>query len=53
MTDHQKNLVLSVVKHYMDMDLRAKLIREVPDAYNALVGSNVVKVVHQDGRVAR
>jgi hypothetical protein len=52
MTDHEKNLILAVVKQYMSMELRHHLIKQVPHAYNAFVGQPVVKVVFADGRVA-
>lgn len=52
MTDHEKNLILLVVKQHMSMDLRHQLIKEVPHAYNAFVGRPIVNVVFEDGRVA-
>lgn len=45
MTDHEKDQVLAVLKHHMSMDLRATVMREVPAAYNAWVGREVVTVV--------
>jgi hypothetical protein len=49
MTDHEKDMVLAAVKHYMKPDLRARVMREVPDAYNAWVGRDVVDVVSVNG----
>lgn len=52
MTDHEKDLVLEVVKHYLPMDLRAKVMREIPLAYNAWMGMEVMKSVRiSDGTV--
>ena len=54
MTKHEMELVLAVVKHHMDMDLRAKVMREVPQAYNAWMGGEYIKAVHvTDGRRVR
>ena len=54
MTQHEMELLLTVVKHHMDMDLRAKVMRSVPQAYNAWMGSEIVKVVHtSDDRLVR
>lgn len=44
MTDHQKNLLIDTFMYYCPMDIRGKLIREVPQAYNAYIGSDVAKV---------
>jgi hypothetical protein len=54
MTTHQMEMLLASVKHYMPQDLRAKVMREVPDAYNAWVQRDVVDVVSvSDGRSVR
>lgn len=44
MTDHEKNLILAVVKHHMRPDLRRIVMTTVPSAYNAWVGHDVVQV---------
>lgn len=54
MTTHQMELLLASVKHYMPQDLRAKVMREVPEAYNAWVGHDVVEIVRvSDGAKVR
>ena len=54
MTQHEMELLLTVVKQHMDMDLRAKVMRSVPQAYNAWCGNKIVEVVHTaDGRPVR
>lgn len=54
MLQHEMEMVLATVKHHMDMDLRAKVMREVPQAYNAWMGSEYVKVIHtSDDRPVR
>lgn len=45
MTNHQKDQILKVVEYYMTPELREKIMREVPVAYNAWVGYPVVEVV--------
>lgn len=45
MTDHQKNLLIDTFMYYCPMEIRSKLIREIPQAYNAYVGRDVAKVV--------
>ena len=45
MTNHEKDQVLAVLKHYLPMELRATVMREVPAAYNAWMGREVVAVV--------
>jgi hypothetical protein len=51
---HEMELLLTVIKQHMDMDLRAKVMREVPQAYNAWCGHEIVKVIHaSDGRAVR
>jgi len=44
MTDHQKDQILQVIKYYMTPELRERIMREVPVAYNAWVGFPVVEV---------
>jgi len=44
MTDHQKDQILQVIKYYMTPELRERIMREVPVAYNAWVGYAVVEV---------
>jgi hypothetical protein len=45
MTHHQKEQILKVVEYYMTPELRERIMREVPVAYNAWVGYPVVEVV--------
>lgn len=45
MSDHQKNQLIDALMHYLPMDVRGKVMREVPAAYNAYCGREVVKVV--------
>lgn len=42
MLDYHKNQILMAVKYYMQSDLRRKLMRDCPAAYNALCGRTVV-----------
>ncbi len=44
MTNHQKDQILNVVQYYMTPELRERIMREVPVAYNAWVGYAVVEV---------
>ena len=44
MTHHQKEQILKVVEYYMTPELRERIMREVPVAYNAWVGYPVVEV---------
>lgn len=44
MTNHQKEQILKVVEYYMTPELRERIMREVPVAYNAWVGYPVVEV---------
>lgn len=44
MTNHQKDQILNVVQYYMNPELRERIMREVPVAYNAWVGYAVVEV---------
>lgn len=45
MTEHQKDQILKIVWYYMLPELREKIMREAPVAYNAWVGLGVVDVV--------
>jgi len=52
MTDRQKDLLLAALMYRVLPEGRAHLMREVPDAYNAWCGGNVVEVrIVSDGRV--
>jgi len=42
MTEYHKNQILMAVKYYMDSDMRRKLMRDCPAAYNALCERTVV-----------
>lgn len=46
-----KDQVLDLLLHYMQMDMRGKLMRALPEAYNDVVcdGREVVKVVYGSG----
>lgn len=44
MGNHDKDLVLAVLAHHLTPDLRRKVMEEVPQAYNAWVGQDVVRV---------
>ena len=44
MTNHQKDQILKVVEYYMTPELRERIMREAPMAYNAWVGYPVVEV---------
>jgi hypothetical protein len=44
MTNHQKDQILNVVQYYMTPELRERIMREVPVAYNAWVGFPAVEV---------
>ena len=44
MTRHEMELLLAVIKQHMDQDLRGKVMREVPLAYNAWCGRDVVQI---------
>ena len=45
MTEHQKDLILKIVQHYMTPELRARIMREAPVAYNAWHGRAILDVV--------
>ena len=44
MTEHQKDQILKVVSYYMEPELRDRIMREAPIAYNAWVGYPVVDI---------
>lgn len=46
---HFKDQALTVLLHYMSMDVRARLAIEAPAAYNAITGGDHARVVHGDG----
>lgn len=46
MTNHEKNMVLAVIRHHMDSDLRRKVMAQVPQAYNAWMEGEYVEVRH-------
>jgi L-asparaginase II len=45
MTTREKEILLSACMYYMTGEMRAKVMREVPGAYNAYCGREVVKVI--------
>jgi hypothetical protein len=49
-SEYQKDQLLAFFAMYMDQDLRARLMAELPRAYNAWVGRRIVEVHHTDGR---
>lgn len=52
MTERQKDLLLMQLMYRAKPEDRAHLMREVPDAYNAWCGGDVVQVVIvSDGRI--
>jgi hypothetical protein len=42
MTDHQKDQLIVSLMHYLPLDVRGKVMHEVPQAYNAFCGREVV-----------
>lgn len=49
-THHDFELVARAALYYANPELRAKIMREVPRAYNAVVGREVIAVVRtEDG----
>ena len=44
MTNHQKDQILKVVEYYMTPELRERIMREAPMAFNAWIGYPVVEV---------
>ena len=53
-TQHQKDQLLDALMYYLPMDIRQKLMRELPQAYNAWCGREIVRVVpaSEPGRIA-
>lgn len=48
---HDMAMLLDSVLHYIGPDIRRKVMSEVPKAYNAYCGSEIIQVVHtNDGR---
>lgn len=51
MSEMHKDQLIGVLMHYCDQDTRGKLMAEVPSAYNAYCGREVVEVrVTSDAR---
>lgn len=50
LTNYQKDQLLHFFEYNMSMELRQKLMRELPEAYNRLVGMDVVEVVKRGSR---
>jgi hypothetical protein len=48
MTDHHKDQLLDALMYRVGPDIRGAVMREVPAAYNAYVGREVVEVVKAD-----
>jgi hypothetical protein len=44
LTDHQKDQLLKILGYYMSQELRQKVMLEAPQAYNAWMGREVVRV---------
>ena len=44
MNNHEKDLVLAVVKHYMKPELRRIVMTQVPQAYNAWMSGEYTEV---------
>lgn len=54
MSNHHKDQLIGALMYYLPMEVRAKIMRDVPAAYNAYCGSEVVVVtVKSDGRAVR
>lgn len=48
MTQLHKDILLKVVFHHMDQELRAKVYREVPAAYDDYYGEEVFVVINKN-----
>lgn len=48
MTHYQMEQLLHALKYHLPMDVRHKIMRELPQAYNAWVGHEVVVVNYAD-----
>lgn len=44
MTDHQRRQLLDALMHHLTPETRRKVMREVPQAYNAYCGREIVHV---------
>lgn len=49
MKDHHKNQLLQVLMFYVTGDIRAKVMQEVPAAYNDYYGQPIVKTMNVHG----
>jgi hypothetical protein len=45
MTNHEKDLLLDSLMHYLTPDIRRKVMHEVPSAYNAYCGREIVVTI--------
>lgn len=52
MSDQHKDQLLRALMYYLPMDVRGKVIRDVPAAYNAFHGREIVKVVRVEDETA-
>jgi hypothetical protein len=43
MTQHQKDQLLDAVMYHLPIDVREKVMREVPEAYNAYCGRDILQ----------
>lgn len=51
---HHKDMALDFLLHIMDQDTRARFMRELPEAYNDIMGREIVQVVRaEDGSPIR
>jgi hypothetical protein len=46
MKDHHKDQLLNALMHYLPMDIRTKVMNEVPAAYNDFYALPIVGVVY-------
>ncbi len=52
MSNHHKDQLIEALMYYLPMDVRGKIMRDVPAAYNSYCGAEVVRVsVASTGRV--
>ena len=50
----EKDMLIAWFKHHLTVDLRGRLMAEMPQAYNRLHARHIVHVTHiDDGRVER
>lgn len=53
-TTSHKDMALEFLLHVMDQDTRARFMRELPEAYNDIMGREIVQVVRaEDGSPIR